>query len=80
MVKKRPVEILRSALCHVARGVSLLAWELSPGTDLPQTFPDRTSSHPRSEGLPESSCHPCLVCRTLVLAVTAAREEGSRRV
>jgi len=35
MVKKRPVEILRSALCHVAWGVSLCVLDLSPGTDLP---------------------------------------------
>lgn len=39
MVKKRPVEIVRSALCHVAQGVSLRALEPSPGTDLPQTVP-----------------------------------------
>lgn len=39
MVKRRPVEILRSALCHVAQGVSLRALEPSPGTDLPQMVP-----------------------------------------
>lgn len=50
MVKKRPVEILRSALCHVAQGVSLCALELSPGTDLPQTRPSKTLCDPRSGG------------------------------
>lgn len=44
MVKKRPVEILRSALCHVAQGVSLCILELSPGTDLPQTHPSKTQA------------------------------------
>lgn len=39
MVKRRPVEILRSALCHVAQRVSLRALEPSPGTDLPQMVP-----------------------------------------
>lgn len=78
MVKKRPVEILRSALCHVARGVSLCALELSPGMDLPQTRPSKSLCDPRSGGLSESSS--CLACRTLLLAMMAARDEGSRWV
>lgn len=80
MVKKRPVEILRSALCHVAWGASLCALELSPGTDLSQTHPGKSSSDLGSKGLSKSSSCPCLACRTLVLAVMAARDEGSRWV
>lgn len=80
MVKKRPVEILRSALCHVARGASLCALELSPGMDLPQTHPGKSPRDFGSKGLSESSSCPCLACRTQDLAMMAARDEGSRRV
>lgn len=80
MVKKRPVEILRSALCHVAQGVSLRALELSPGTRPAPNAPCKFSNDFRTEGLSKSSSCPCLAFRMLISATMAAAEEGSRWV
>lgn len=80
MVKKRPVEILRSALCHVAQGVSLRALELSPGTRPAPNGPCKFSNDFRIEGLSKSSSRPCLAFRMLISAMMAAGDDGSRWV